>query len=86
MYKIVINGGPVSPTQQIYVVEDNVICESIGANYNDVAEVLDCFVNKYPIETVEFAGPYDYMQNFEKQIIQDQIAHYSDKVLVFRYI
>lgn len=86
MYKIIIRGGPVSPMQQVYVIEDNVICESIGARYEDIAEVVNCFVKKYPIEAVEFAGPKSYMSMFEEQIKEYQLTEYSNQVLVFRYI
>ena len=84
--RVIVRGDVASPFQHIYVYKNGERVDAIGVQFEDLAETVLSYLEKYELDCVELSGATNYMQGIEK-IIKEQITTtYSGKDFTFRYV
>ena len=86
MNTILISGNPLNLFMQISVIKDKIITETIGAQFNDLDEIIFELIQKYNIKHISFAGAKDYMAGIEKKLKETTVTTYSIDDLTFQYL
>ena len=84
--RIIIRGDVSSPFQHIYVYKNGERVDTIGVQFDDVAETVLSYLEKYELDCIELSGATMYMQGIEKIIKEATISKYSGKDFTFRYV
>ena len=84
--RIIIRGDVTSPFQHIYVYKNGERVDTIGVQFDDVAETVLSYLEKYELDCIELSGAIMYMQSIEKIIKEAIITKYNGKDFTFRYV
>ena len=68
MNKILVNTNPTAPFQRIIVIQNDIIIDQIGAQLEDLSDLISAFAEKHNIEEVNFLGPREYSLGLMKTI------------------
>lgn len=87
MISLMIYGSPVAPFQKVYIMKDNQITDTLGVEFENLAEVVVDLCKKYQVNHIDLSGATLFMQGVEKQITESMIAtNYELNDIRFRYL
>ena len=84
--RIIVRGDVSSPFQHIYVYKNGERVDTIGVQFDHVAETVLSYLEKYELDYIELSGSTMYMQGFEKAIKETAITQYAGKDFTIKYI
>lgn len=84
--RVIIRGDVSSPFQHIYVYKNGERVDTIGVQFEDLAETVLGYLEKYELDCIELSGAIMYMQGIEKNIKEAITTKYSGKDFTFRYV
>lgn len=87
MISLMIYGSPVAPFQKVYIMKGNQITDTLGVEFENLAEVVVDLCKKYQVNHIDLSGAKLFMQGVEKQITESMIAtNYELNDIRFRYL
>ena len=86
MDRIIIRGDLIAPFQHLYVYKNGEKIDAIGVLFEDLAETVLSYLQKYKLTQLDLSGPRVYMEGVEKIIKEAIIKEYNFSDITFRYV
>ena len=84
--RIIIWTSPLAPFQQLYIYKDSEKVDQIGAQVNDLADILTTAIEKYKIYQLDFSGSHIFAQGLVRAFQQHYATKYSIDNITINYV